>query len=247
MDLYSLAAIARIRRLENIVDTKATGYSVMNKRDVFPETSVEFHSKDGILLADLVFADDGLYNASECTVVFDGIQYDCTKNYLDGIYYYGNSSIVGMGDNTGEPFILAFSDGNSSQMAVNSEGLHTVKISVTEKVLYKIDEELIPDARIKVIDLDDYGMAFGSSTYEDTGEFWDEVNSCNYFVLKVGHVYYTTSFFGYGTDGTEQISGFFPYFSSNGVVNSLYFYKFTKIINDDGSVDTKTELSVKTL
>ena len=84
-------------------------------------------------------------------VYWDGSAYECTCVAVSQspLLFIGNLSIMGMGSDTGEPFIIGVSNGEGIQIGTtNTSASHTISISrlVTEAV--KIDEKYLPDQLI---------------------------------------------------------------------------------------------------
>ena len=69
------------------INTKATGYSEIKEYYVFPETAVTFesHGDEGSGCA-LTLIDEGLYKASRCKVIFDGVEHICEKKLFNDIH-----------------------------------------------------------------------------------------------------------------------------------------------------------------
>lgn len=101
--------------------------------EIMPETELTGIDQNGIYLLFL----ESFPEADECHVTFDGVKYTCKKISLDGDIAYGNLSILGAGDDTGEPFILCM-----GCAIVNDDAPHTVGIS--EMRATPIDEKYIP-------------------------------------------------------------------------------------------------------
>lgn len=233
------------------INTKATGYSEIKEYYVFPETAVTFESsEDGSFGCALTLIDEGLYKASRCKVVFDGVEHICEKKQFNGVEVYGNLSIIEPGaDNTGEPFFLAAPDSSDpyySAIISNTGGSHILAISVTGEVINKIDEKLIPGAVVKILDPSDYGIEFGpsaSAVYKDTGAFWEAVDKCDHFIFYFRGTYNYYSMINYGSNGTGKttwITVLYPGITG-GDISKLYIwlYNLIRVDNADGSTDTK--------
>lgn len=85
-------------------------------------------------------------------VVWDGTEYECKVFYYDEALGIGNKSIMGtiMGESfedTGEPFIIAFQEGQFINIAYTdmvSES-HVISISGMAEKVHKIDEKYLPE------------------------------------------------------------------------------------------------------
>ena len=235
------------------INTKATGYSEIKEYYVFPETAVTFEwSEDEGFGCALTLINEGLYKAFRCKVVFDGVEYICEKSSFEGLECYGNLSIIVPGaDNTGEPFLLAAPDSSDpyhSAIISNTGGPHILAISVTEEVINKIDEKLIPGAVVKILDPSDYGIKFdlsASAIYKDTGAFWEAVDKCDHFIFYFRGNRDYCSMINYGSDAagkTAWISALYPGITIGDTSNLyIWLYNLTRVDNADGSTDTKVK------
>lgn len=80
----------------------------------------------------LIFRDGYKY-----IVTFDNVEYDLSRTYLTDLAMFGlgNLSLSGMGDDTGEPFVLLCSAEQGQILILGSEGSHNVKF-VIRKIIY---------------------------------------------------------------------------------------------------------------
>ena len=75
------------------------------------------------------------------TVVFDGTSYSCTAIAMQYMCVFGNLSLIGEPEDTGEPFFGAYMDG--ALMFITADALnHTVGVSVIK--VQPIDEKYVP-------------------------------------------------------------------------------------------------------
>lgn len=82
------------------------------------------------------------------TAVFDGETYSGTTVESVGAIVCGNLSIKNMGDDTGEPFVVAMflgDGGNIATVFVQDAGTHTMTLSVKTDVVHTIDPKYIKD------------------------------------------------------------------------------------------------------
>ena len=112
------------------------------------KSTVAFAEKNGL---------NGLYGADflstfEATVgeiykvYWDGAAYECTCVDFDGITVIGNLSIVGLGSDTGEPFVMEVVNGEGILIATqNTSASHTFSISEVVAPVVKIDPKYIRD------------------------------------------------------------------------------------------------------
>ena len=106
----------------------------------------------------LAFASDGeglyaapLTNALEIvegqtyTVNWDGTEYECVCFVFNSVHIIGNLSIIGAGDDTGEPFVYA----NTPNMGggfntLDTSASHTISIKTTKEIVTPMTEEFLP-------------------------------------------------------------------------------------------------------
>lgn len=99
-----------------------------------------------------------IYNVSplvagqEYDVLWDGILYKLTAFEFNGGVVVGNQSMMGQGENTGEPFVLGSFDGALVYFA-NSDGEHTFSLSGYHEAIKKIDNVFLPTT-ITIGDMD---------------------------------------------------------------------------------------------
>ena len=77
-------------------------------------------------------------------VSWDGTVYECTCADMSEAYVIGNRSILGIGSDTGEPFIIAIFNGEGIQiMTADTTASHTVSISEMVVPVVKIDKKYL--------------------------------------------------------------------------------------------------------
>ena len=77
-------------------------------------------------------------------VSWDGNAYECTCETVEDTYAIGNLSIVGLGSDTGEPFIMAVSNGRGIQiLTADASASHTISLSVPVAQVVKIDKKYL--------------------------------------------------------------------------------------------------------
>lgn len=84
-------------------------------------------------------------------VYWDGSTYECTCVAVNesSLLHIGNLSIMGMGSDTGEPFIISVFNGKGIRIATtNTSASHTFSISEFVTEVVKIDEKYLPDPLI---------------------------------------------------------------------------------------------------
>lgn len=79
-------------------------------------------------------------------VYWDGAAYECTCVNVNNMPAIGNLSIVGGGSDTGEPFVMAVSNGQGIAIVTqNTSASHTFSISGFTQEVVKIDAKYLPD------------------------------------------------------------------------------------------------------
>ena len=77
------------------------------------------------------------------TVKWDGTEYECVCIDADGSVALGNTSIMGVGNNTGEPFLFLPAEGNVV-ITLETSASHTISITQTEETVTPMAEEFLP-------------------------------------------------------------------------------------------------------
>ena len=82
-------------------------------------------------------------------ISWDGTVYECTCNDFRNLPFIGNQSILGIGSDTGEPFII-FNDSGPNEtgwfsLTTDTSASHTISISGIGVPIVKIDEKYIPE------------------------------------------------------------------------------------------------------
>ena len=81
------------------------------------------------------------------TVKWDGTEYECVGVASIGdLYKFGNTSILGEGSDTGEPFLYTY---NIDQQAgyfdtLDTSASHTISVKTTEETVTPMSEEFLP-------------------------------------------------------------------------------------------------------
>lgn len=108
------------------------------------ESTVSFTNKNGIYQA--VVPSTFKATAGETyKVSWDGTVYECTCAIVNGLPAFGNLSIMGMGSDTGEPFLIGVDNGVNIQIfTADTSASHTISISGVVQEVVKIDEKYLP-------------------------------------------------------------------------------------------------------
>ena len=108
------------------------------------ERTISFEEWDGLYWA--VFPSTFEATVGETYKVYwDGTAYECICVDADGLLSLGNFSILGVGSDTGEPFIVSVINGQGIEIATaDTSASHTFSISETVVPVVKIDEGYLP-------------------------------------------------------------------------------------------------------
>lgn len=115
--------------------------------EIVPEETVPFTPNSGMMSA-LWPPTFNAVGGSTYIVKFDGADYTCTCIRFggeNGPLVLGNLSIPGFGNDTGEPFFMAYDEGWTI-VSSDSASEHTISIYSRNKIIQKIDEKFLPVA-----------------------------------------------------------------------------------------------------
>lgn len=115
--------------------------------EVLAETTLESQGADGGINVFMYMGSIPAVPGETYTVIWNGKEYPCTCNAVnDEAISLGNLAIMGAGDDTGEPFVMAILDIGAE--IYGNDGATTVTLSIIggggEKV-HKIDEKYLPE------------------------------------------------------------------------------------------------------
>ena len=81
------------------------------------------------------------------TVNWDGTEYICVPSLADMGLFIGNSSILGMVDDTGEPFLYLYNARQHAGMfaTIDTAASHTIRVKTTAETVTPIDEKYLPE------------------------------------------------------------------------------------------------------
>ena len=79
-------------------------------------------------------------------VSWDGATYECVCEFIRGSFVIGNPSIIGIGADTGDPFVISplANDNGTEFYTKDASASHTISISVFAGELVKIDAKYLP-------------------------------------------------------------------------------------------------------
>ena len=75
--------------------------------------------------------------------IWDGTEYECVCVDDGKTYYLGNQSIMGGGDNTGEPFY--YDDSENAFATLDTSASHTISVKTAKEVITPMAEEFLPN------------------------------------------------------------------------------------------------------
>ena len=85
------------------------------------------------------------------TVNWDGTEYECVGFYFNGEgIFLGNISVLGVGDNTGEPFLYGYNSHESENIFItpDTSPRHTISVKGIDEVAIPMSEEFIPHMNV---------------------------------------------------------------------------------------------------
>ena len=118
------------------------------------ESTIEFSEHTGIFVAE--FPSNFEATVGETYKVYwDGTAYECTCVDLGKALVLGNLSIIDIGTDTGEPFLMRVSNGDRIFIyTTDTSDSHTFSISSIVEELVKIDEKYLPGNAAKKSDVE---------------------------------------------------------------------------------------------
>ena len=109
------------------------------------ESTVSFAENQGLYMAQFPSTFEATFGETY-KVSWDGAAYECTCVSFNNMPSIGNLSIIGVGSDTGEPFIMDIFNGEAILIvAADTSASHTVSISGFVSEVVKIDEKYLPD------------------------------------------------------------------------------------------------------
>ena len=114
------------------------------KTVLLEETTATFSVQGGNYQA-TISVDFSLEIGTTYQVSWDGTVYECTCNDFRSLPIIGNQSILGIGSDTGEPFLIGIENGKKIQIiTADTSASHTISISGSVAEIKKIDEKYLP-------------------------------------------------------------------------------------------------------
>ena len=109
------------------------------------EQEVSFTLSGGLYTAQLTSAFE-IAEGQTYTVNWDGTEYECVGSVLNSLPMIGNLSVMGMGDDTGEPFVYGYDARRAvgTFITLDTAASHTISVKTMVEVITPIDEKYLP-------------------------------------------------------------------------------------------------------
>lgn len=136
--------------------------------EIVPEETVTFSNNSGNMMAMWPSAFNPV-DGSMYTVRIDGAEYTCPcVSFINdnSILTIGNLSIIGAGDDTGEPFIMYKEEGSWAFFYRDSASEHTISIYGYEASVKKIDTKYLPRLNVVISGNDNDGYSSNYTAQE---------------------------------------------------------------------------------
>lgn len=118
---------------------------IVQTTTLMEEQEVAFKLNKGVYAAQITNAFEAVKDQTY-TVNWDGTEYEVVCVISNSMILLGNASIVGMGDNTGEPFLYGYDREQAVGMFVthDTSASHTISVKTTEETITPMAEEFLP-------------------------------------------------------------------------------------------------------
>ena len=141
-----------VKRIEEIVTPMAYDYmpegyptKSVQTTTLMEEQQVAFTLNKGVYAAQITDAFK-VVEEKAYTVNWDGTEYECVGVISNSMPLLGNLSIMGMGDDTGEPFVYGYNIKQAVGMFVtlDTSASHTISVKRIEEIVTPMAEEFLP-------------------------------------------------------------------------------------------------------
>ena len=109
---------------------------------VMAEQALAFSLVNGAIYGAIISTALDIVGGQTYTVNWDGTEYECVCIDDGKVVYLGNVSIMGSGDDTGEPFLYSFDE--KIFATLDTSASHTISVKTTEEIVTPMTEEFIP-------------------------------------------------------------------------------------------------------
>ena len=125
-------------------DYMPEGYptKAMQTTTVMAEQALAFSLLNGIIYTAIMSTALDIVEGQTYTVNWDGTEYECVCIDDGKMVYLGNISILGRGNDTGEPFL--YSTGEKGFATLDTSASHTISVKKTQEVITPMAEEFLP-------------------------------------------------------------------------------------------------------
>ena len=140
-------------------DYMPAGYpkKIMQTTTLMEEQELAFASNRGVYAAHLTEALE-INKGQTYTVNWDGTEYECVWAAPSPNPIFGNLSIAGMGDDTGEPFIYVYDTSgaeSAGQFAtLDTAASHTISVKRIEETVTPMAEKFLPETLATKLDVE---------------------------------------------------------------------------------------------
>ena len=123
------------------------GYPYKKKSEILPETVVQIETANEAVINPFIvnFMAGSIYK-----VIWDGIAYEVIAANIENAIAIGNAALANMGDDTGEPFVIAWAVGRTVLFA-ETAGSHT--ISIIGEIIHPMAPGFLPDKYVTETEL----------------------------------------------------------------------------------------------
>lgn len=143
-------------------------YAETKLTEIVPETTVTFSDMGGLMGAAFPESFEPL-NSVPYRITWDGETYECFLQTDSGYPVLGNAGIYNIGEDTGEPFIMAYNGTAWMTGTANTSTAHLISISGLSEVVKKIDAKYVDMSNVRAL----VRMPDNKWTYEYAKEILD--------------------------------------------------------------------------
>ena len=125
-------------------DYMPVGYpkKTMQTTTVMAEQALAFSLVNGPVYGAIMSTALDIVGGQTYTVNWDGTEYECVCINDGKEVYLGNKSIMGSGEDTGEPFLYASHE--KAFATLDTSASHTISVKTTQEVVTPMAEEFLP-------------------------------------------------------------------------------------------------------
>ena len=203
-------------------------YVATEEQVIFSQEDIAFAERSGALYTSELFDTPETISVGEkVRVDFDGETYDCIA-YNDPLdprhtVYIGNGSLIGMPDDTGEPFVVGYRPEEQKINILTSltNPSHTVSITEVVETVHTIPQKFLPEKTTVYVSSGDEYMYFDSERTRQLSaeDFISAVNSggIDFIKLPISSVEVHLQMINYGINETSgTVIALIAEVSSNG-------------------------------